>query len=266
VIAPYRPVALNHDDPDGPKFEGSFAPATPPLRRKTLNVVSYNIRFGRAITAAVRAFRHHRQLADADLVFLQEMDEVGTREFARQLQYNYVYYPACIHNVHGRNFGNAILTRLPFVHTEKVILPGRSPLNREMRLAAKACIEVGAREMMVYSTHTEVFLSPTSHRRRQVETLIADIPEQAEHVIIGGDFNTVSYRGINRLVAQFAQAGLQRASKGAGSTMVSYPYRPTAADHIFVRGLKALDRGAVRTAIGSDHAPVWVELSVEDDD
>jgi endonuclease/exonuclease/phosphatase (EEP) superfamily protein YafD len=124
-------------------------------------------------------------------------------------------------------------------------------------------MQIGNREVVVYSTHTEVYLTSISHRRRQVDSLIADIAneiEAPEHVIVGGDFNTVSNRGINRLVSLFARVGLERASKGAGPTMLRYVYRPTAADHIFVRGFRTVGRGAVRKAAASDHTPVWVEL------
>lgn len=245
-------------------FEGFYASALPPPE-DTLKVVSYNIRFGKAIGQAIEAFRRYTSLVGADIVLLQEMDETGTEEMARQLRYNFVYYPACIHNYHGRHSGNAILARWPLLKTQKIVLPGRSPLNREMRLATKAWLKVGNREIVVYSTHTEVYLTPVSHRRRQVDALIADIPYQSEYIIAGGDFNTVSGRSIQRLVKQFARVGLERASKGAGSTMISYAYRPTAADHIFVRGLQTLGRGTVRQAAASDHAPVWVELNYKDD-
>lgn len=259
MIPRYRPVARNHSNPEGPKFEGFYAPV-PSSPNDRLSVVSYNINFGKAIGRAVDVFRRYDRLTSADLVLLQEMNEHGTEQMARDLRYNYIYYPACIHNFHGRNFGNAILSKWPLLNPEKVILPGLSPFNREMRVATKAWLQIGEREIVVYSTHTEVYFTSRSHRRRQVETIIDDIPEQADYVIAGGDFNTVSNRGIQRLVNLFTQANMQRASKGSGSTMVSYAYRPTAADHIFVCGFKTLDRGAIRQATASDHAPVWVEV------
>jgi endonuclease/exonuclease/phosphatase family metal-dependent hydrolase len=263
LSARYRPVVRNYDDLEGPKFEGFYAP-TALSPQDILKVVSYNIRFGEAVEAAVNAFRQYVQLINADIVCLQEMDEVSTESIARQLRYNFVYFPACIHNYHGRNFGNAILSKWPLLGTKKIILPGLSPLTRQIRLAAKAWLQVGKREIVVYSTHTEVYLTMINHRRQQADALISDIAhtvEESQYVIVGGDFNTVSHRGINRLVNQFARVGLERASKGAGATMMRYAYRPTAADHIFVRGLRTLGRGAVRQAAASDHAPVWVMLA-----
>jgi endonuclease/exonuclease/phosphatase family metal-dependent hydrolase len=261
LIARYRPVVINYDDSEGPKFEGFFA-ASGPIPKDTLKVVSYNIRFAEAVEQAIEVFRGYAVLADADVVLLQEMDEAGTEALAQQLRFNYVYYPACIHNYHGRHFGNAVLAKWPLLHSEKIILPGLSPITRQIRLAAKAWLQVGDRQVVVYSTHTEVYLTLISHRRQQIETLIADIGDEPEYIIAGGDFNTVSNRGINRLVHLFAQVGLERASKGAGPTMLRHAYRPTAADHIFVRGLKTIGRGAVRQAAASDHAPVWVELDL----
>jgi endonuclease/exonuclease/phosphatase (EEP) superfamily protein YafD len=261
----FRPLTRNYDDPEGPKFTGSFATAAPPAK-ESLAVVSYNVFFAQAIKGVIKAFRHHPPLAEADIILLQEMDEQGTAAIAHELQYNYVYYPAWVHRLHGRNFGNAILTRWPLLGTEKILLPGLSPFIGENRTATKARLQVGEREMVAYSTHTEIYLTPVRHRREQVEALVRDIAnEGAKPVIVGGDFNTVTHRGIRRIVEQFAQVGLERASKGAGSTMIRFAYRPTAADHIFVRGLRPLNRGVVREAATSDHAALWVELQPPND-
>ena len=48
---------------------------------------------------------------------------------------------------------------------------------------------------------------------------------------------------------------------GAGPTVSKFGLQPSAADHIFARGLTVLGLGRVDSITASDHFPVWVELA-----
>ena len=51
------------------------------------------------------------------------MDEPGARAFADSLGFGYVYFPATLHPVTGRDFGNAVLSRFPIEDERKIVLP-----------------------------------------------------------------------------------------------------------------------------------------------
>ncbi len=128
-----------YDTPEGPWWEGRYAGA--PLSSGSLiTVVNYNIDHGREVTKAIEAFETHEPLPGADIILLQEMDEVGTERMARALGYDFVYYPATVAR-HGRNFGNAILARWPLSRARKLILPELHPVNGVMRIAVGATVQ-----------------------------------------------------------------------------------------------------------------------------
>jgi endonuclease/exonuclease/phosphatase family metal-dependent hydrolase len=74
-------------------------------------------------------------LQGADIILLQEMDEAGTEHVARELAHNYVYYPASVPFMQGRNLGNAVLSRWPLTQPHKLLLPYRHLAIRQTRIA-----------------------------------------------------------------------------------------------------------------------------------
>lgn len=265
----FLPSTDNYEDPDGPLFTGSFAAEpSPAAYTGRLKIVSYNINFGQNYAQAITEIQTFEVLQDVDVLLLQEMDEEGTAEMAQALDMNYVYYPASVHNQHGRNFGNAILTRWGLSAPQKIILPYKNWYNQQIRIAVRGQVQLpNGQPLLVYAAHTEVYAAPRLYRQAQIEAIVADVQQQPRDipVVVGGDFNTATRRGIRRMAAQFATAVLERASKGAGSTVSKFGPTPIAADHLFVRGAAVLARGAVTAAQASDHYPVWVQIAMGDE-
>lgn len=250
----------NHSDEDGPLYRGNFA--TPPAAvPDEWVVVSYNLRYGEAITETIAAFQTVDPLPAADVVLMQEMHESGVSAVAQALGYNYVYYPASV-AARGDNFGNAILARWPIDDPNKIILPGLHPLTGQQRTATQATVRIGGQEVLVYSIHAETATAPRSLRRAQFEAIVASIPPTAQRVIIGGDFNIVTGRGVNQLAKLYDAGGLDHASAALGPTFTRFGLRPSATDHIFYRGFARQAAGVLGHITASDHFPVWARLSV----
>lgn len=260
------PTAVNYEHPNEPVFSGAYA-TTPPAYNGRLKIVSYNINFGLTFAEASAEINSFNVLSDVDILLLQEMDESGTEVMAQMLGMNYVYYPASVHNQHGRNFGNAILTRWPLYQPQKIILPHKSWYNQQIRIAVRGRVRLPDTDLLVYCAHTEVYTAPLQFRRAQVQAIVDNVRQQDHaHIIVGGDFNTVTRRGIRRMERQFATAEMERASKGSGSTISKFGPTAIAADHLFVRGGVVLARGTVTEASASDHYPVWAQISLGEDE
>ena len=71
---------------------------------------------------------------------------------------NYVYYPALLHPVPKKNFGNAILSRWPIVDDEKLILPSKSMTRGGQRVAVAATVVVGTERVRVFAVHLSTIL------------------------------------------------------------------------------------------------------------
>lgn len=254
--------ASNYLDTLEPRFAGDFSTRSPEFSG-TIKVVSYNISFAKEIDRAIYELIELDDLKDADIILLQEMDETGTEAIAQALGYNFVYYPASIHGRHDKNFGNAILAKWPIHASEKIILPHKSPRNQEIRIAVKAIVTIDGTEILTYSVHTETFWLGRRKRDAQIDALIQSIDTSYQHIVIGGDFNTLTAKSIRELEKSFSEMGMERATQDVGYT-ARYGRFKFVLDHIFTKGTAVIEAGKSEEAEASDHLPIWTKLRPRD--
>ena len=228
----------------------------------TLRVVTWNIQFGIEVEAASEALAESDDLRTADIVLLQEMDEVGTESIARSVGVNHVFASSGVHTRTGRHFGNAVLSKWPLRDPEVVLLSHRSAVQGQDRIAVRATVSLGGIDIDACSVHTEVpSLSPPKRRRQFDEIVEATERWSPERLIVGGDFNTLTGRGAALVRQRMQRIGADHVSVGAGATL-RRGGKEFALDHVFARGLTPLGCGVVRGVSASDHRPLWVELAV----
>jgi endonuclease/exonuclease/phosphatase family metal-dependent hydrolase len=251
-------TARNYTDQNYPFYSGNFAVETS-KPAETLTVVSYNIWFAENMDQALAELKEIRSEKGLDILLLQEMDESGTEHIARELQFNYVYFPAAIEPTYDKNFGNAILSGWPIVDPQKLILPHQSLSNRMNRIATKATIRAQGMDILVYSIHTESIFTLPRFKKDQYRAVLDDLRLEDQLVVIGGDFNTFTEEALKEIEDVYGQAGFLRVSEGSGHTIVKYGVE-ISSDHIFARGFAVEDAGKLAGATASDHLPIWVTL------
>jgi endonuclease/exonuclease/phosphatase family metal-dependent hydrolase len=251
---------VNLLNPLTPKFEGAYAPGTTTAQSQPthLRVVSFNVKLADEIDRAIQVLQTG-ELANADVISLQEMDEVGTQRIARALHLNYVYYPGSIHPTRHRYFGPAILTRWPIVESRKLLLPYEAPFRHQRRTATAATVDVGGNCLRVYAVHLETQMRATARdRETQVDAILADAGGTPCPVVVAGDFNS---KGIGNYLER---KGYLWPTKNVGHTITVFSW-----DHIFARGLGvpgSAKAGKVSDVHGaSDHQPVWASLVLSPD-
>ncbi|MGI9612411.1 MAG: endonuclease/exonuclease/phosphatase family protein [Acidimicrobiales bacterium] len=225
-----------------------------------LKVVTWNIRHGYDIEQAIDELETNVRLRGADALFLQEMDREGTAAVAEALRLHHAYAAAGVHYRTDRDFGNAVLSPWPLVDREVIELPHKAVIRGQHRLAVKAIARIGNSEITLCTTHTEI---PSLGRRKrddQVAALCRAADQwPTELAVIGGDFNTISARGVRSLATRFKTHGFDHVSTDAISTLRRVG-RNFTLDHVFARGLQSIESGVARGVNTSDHDPVWVEL------
>jgi endonuclease/exonuclease/phosphatase family metal-dependent hydrolase len=241
---------------EGPAFHGTYAAArTPGPAPERLRVVSFNLRWGREVGAAIATLRQP-SLAGADLIALQEMDSAGVDSIARALGLNYAFFPAARHPSVGFGyFGPAILTPWPIERSWKVILPGRSFSRRQQRTATGAIVLVGSTRVRVYSLHLEHPAQMFEESRRiQARAVLRDAEGWREPVIMAGDFNSRSTAGF------VALHGWRWPTERIGPTVAGL----FTFDHILACGVAPDSANRAGRADdpdnASDHLPVWADL------
>lgn len=252
-------TAENYLEKDSPCFSRNYAVENPePIR--AITVISYNIWFGLKPGRAISELKEFQSGHQLDILLLQEMDEIGTEQIARELQLNYIYYPAAIEPTYHKNFGNAILSRWPILDSQKLILPHRSFSNQMNRIATRATIRVQNADILVYSIHTESMFTLPRFREDQFEAVVKDFGPDTECVIIGGDFNSFTEPDVQKIEGIFSEASLLRVSKASGHTIIKYGIG-VSADHIFAKGFIVKEAGKMGGTTASDHLPIWVTLT-----
>lgn len=250
----------NFTDPGGPVYVGDYVIDRPDFDG-TLRVVTWNISFSRKIDEAIETLREVEQLKDADILLLQEMDAEGVEQIAKALKYDYVYYPASIHRRHGKEFGEAILSKWPILSHAKIVLPNSVPVINQTRIVVKANIIVDGLEIAVFNTHLETVWMLQMWGDTQVDYLAEIVGMEDGSLILGGDFNTWSKRSIATLEERFGAMGLKRVSAGTGYTFV-YRGWMFIMDHIFTRVTSEYEAGVWHGTNVSDHYPVWAILKL----
>ncbi|MCK5315350.1 MAG: endonuclease/exonuclease/phosphatase family protein [Anaerolineales bacterium] len=252
----------NYTDPSGPFYEGHYAEGGPDFDG-TLKIVNWNISFSKRTDEAIEVLTEVDELQDADILLLQEMEADSVEEIAQALNYNYIYYPASVHRRHGKDFGEAILSKWPIKQHSKIVLPNSVPVINQTRIAVKAEIMIDGIEMDVYNTHLETVWMFQIGGDTQVDFLADQIDGDGGSVLLGGDFNTWSEGSIATLEDRLGQVGLNRMSAGTGYTFVYRGLKLTM-DHIFGRGASTYESGVWHGTSVSDHFPLWTIFYVHE--
>ncbi len=249
--------ATNLLNPRTPVFSGEYAPRIPDTSTTSaIRIVAFNIKLGRRIDRAVKVLQSD-SLRDADILALEEMDDVGVDRIARALRLNYVYYPGAIHPTDHRYFGPAVLSRWPIERSWKLFLPHKSRLRHQQRTATVAELRLRGRRIRVYAVHLETpFRFSDAARRDQVTAILADAAGFDGPVVIAGDFNSYA-------IGPFlVRNGYRWLTARLDPTISIFSW-----DHIFVRRLspaRPASAGVVRQVHGaSDHRPVWAVVVLE---
>ena len=258
-----RNYLRNYTNVAAPRYASLQSVKHKNITPEKLKIVSYNIEYARKIPEAIKTFKQHPELNNADVIFLQEMDTEGVKEIAEALHYNYVYYPAVIHPINKKDFGNAILSKWPILDDQKIIIPNFDLKSRQ-RIAVGATLQIGNKKVMVFSLHMGIFVKP-SERKQRVSIILKHIPDSIKYSIVGGDFNTFTKKDNKEIFDAFAKFNFQYATKGIGWTNKHWFlfFKKPTLDHIYTKGMALTKSGKIIDRTASDHLPIWTELTFE---
>lgn len=238
AIAAHATVASLESAPEWPALRARFAalfgtpwrhvpaveppPAADPAR---VRLVQWNIEHGNWYEQVERALREHPELANADVVTLDEVD-VGcaraanrdvTGDLARALGLHGVWAPLFLETTVGRDddprmaagrdneeglFGIALLSRWPIGTVRVVDLPSPREVQfglermwgRHAALVAEI-LRPGA-PFVAVAAHLEVHRT-RAHRADQLRVLVDALADETRPVALAGDFNTHTFdRGL----------------------------------------------------------------------
>jgi len=240
AVEPFPTLALLRAAPDWERLEERFrrllgavrrheppAPPAPPppARADRVRAVHWNIEHGNWYDRVEHALLHHPELADVDLLLLNEVDfgmaRAGNRDvtgdLARALGRFGAWAPMFLETTLGRDddvataagranqeslFGLAILSRWPLGEVRVIDLPSPEAvqfdlermIGRHVALVAEV-LRPGA-PFVAVTAHLEVHRT-REHRAAQIGTLLEALRNERRPIVLSGDFNTHTFdRGL----------------------------------------------------------------------
>ncbi len=254
-----------------------LACVTPHSPTSSLRVLTVNIHKG--LSAFKRRFVLHElrtaiRAVRSDLVFLQEVEGGSgpARAAALGAQYEFLADQIWSDHAYGRNavaqgqdHGNAVLSRLPILHSRNhdLSLPGAEPRGLLHCVLARPAGLPHLHAMCVHLGLTE------THRRHQLarlcETVRREVPADAP-LVVAGDFNDWRARA-DGLLAPCGLTEVFRHARGHHARTFPAQLPVLRLDRIYVRGVAAyrpLPMPHRPWGRLSDHAPLAAELELGD--
>lgn len=246
-----------------------------------VRVVTFNVHFGKNLAKIVKAFAFNPNLAIADIIFFQEIEnrrsqnKSQTKQLARALGLNFIYVPSRALSMGRGTHGLAVLSRFPLSGTEAIKLPVYKLLRMRPRIAIASEVEVFGEKVKIYNVHLNGPLN-YSERIKQLQTVIDHLKmgKSGQPVILGGDFNTIPlitlantmipifYHNQKRKFNSFLRKnGFQTNCEKAGHTMrrglVMFQL-----DGIYPKNARVANFGVERSVKVSDHYPLWADIKI----
>jgi len=199
--------------------KGSSNPTVdPPEEEKEtlVKVMTYNIYGARAGGIPdLKEIAEVIKKADPDLVALQEVDKFTDRnkqngdvakELAALTGMDYFFAKAI--NVHGGEYGDAVLSKLPVKEKKGFNLEVDPTLGGERRSVARILVEKNDKEFYFISTHFD-HLGDERNRIKQADDFTTLVKTFQKPVIVGSDFNALpNSNTMNILWSTFASGCL----------------------------------------------------------
>ncbi len=231
-----------------------------PAIRPEVRVMSFNVRgaVGNAGQVDAGAISHSILEFDPDVVLLQEVGRGwpihGAGDLLAYLQDRldmpYVFEPAA-----DGQFGNAILTRLPFESLGGALLPEVDAKQRRSYLAVQ--VDVSGTPLIVVDAHLE------GDSTAQIEALLGAW-DGVTPAVVAGDMNMEVSDEAD--VRRFTDAGLRDVERATGDPCRATSAEPTSGcdrpSWMFVTSDLDVVSFRIGQASASDHLPLYLSVSV----
>lgn len=190
-------AAITHDMNE----KGIAHQAIPKKTKDVLRIATYNVhgwrsplkKFSDPIGADFQAIYNTIQKVNADVLILQEVVFRSQQTADVLSQLGYVYQSFCYGNPEGGDFGNMIVSKVPFARD-----PIRHNFGSTSKPHNRCYIKVefdlrkyGVRNLIIYGTHLDV--GSRKKRLAEVQELASLVHEHdaGKNVLIGADWNAV---------------------------------------------------------------------------
>lgn len=191
-----------------------------------------------------------------DILVIQELDD----KWSEELQAVKENYPFIYEISRQDNFGIALYSKIHITEIRKFFVG-----TLEVPAISAFCDYEGkVFEIICIHTTPPICQKYFKNTQKIIDDLANYVVENGHNVIITGDFNTAPYSyNYKNFVKTSKMKDLSNIFHPTWSAFWLSPFRITL-DHIFVTKSFAVRDYAVGNNIGSDHLPIWAEISFKE--
>ncbi|MDO9552116.1 MULTISPECIES: endonuclease/exonuclease/phosphatase family protein [Rhodonellum] len=239
-----------------------YTPFYPSQAKKSVVTTDEN-RFSLLVTnvrmdnTEIGAFTNLITRWDPDIILITEPDDVWAKGLL-DLDEKYPYF---IKEPLSNTYGMILYSKLPLSEKKtRYLVSDEIP-----SIATKITLRTG-NEIMLYGLHPEPPKPGTDTYERDTEILIVgqEIKGSSIPVIVAGDLNDVAWSYTSELFQKYAELVDPREGVGMFNTYnARFPLFRYPLDHVFYSKEFGLTRMELLEDIGSDHFPVFIELTFE---
>lgn len=233
-------------------FNGSAIASIP--EKDTFKVYTANInKENKDLTRLIREIEN----VDAEVVLLMEVTSEHVKQLAQLKQgYNYNIVDPRI-DASGR--GGIVLSKFPVLRHNLIYLSDYGNAIFEVRLNIKQT------DILFYGVHfpRPRFNKSFTLRQKKILMLAYKVADSSAPIVIAGDFNTTPFSPVFKKFLRIS--GLRDSRVGFGwqpSWPSFFPFLWIPIDHLLVSPEIEIHKRATGSHIGSDHFPVFAELSI----
>lgn len=221
---------------------------------KTFKVYSSNLHIHN--TSLLKLNSELRKM-DPEMVLLMEVTPEHLEQL-RPVMQNYPYHVEKIFDGE-RAIGFVFLSRFPIIdyHVER--------LSEVCNFVLDAKVEIDRKQVMFYGLHAlRPGLQNLSERKEQFSALAHRLKEETLPVIAAGDFNATPFSPLFRQLLRISELRDSRAGFGwQPSWPTHFPLLWIPIDHMVLSPEIQIHQRATGSYIGSDHYPIFAELSIQ---
>lgn len=232
----------------------------------SIRVMTYNIHHAEGVDGALNLERIAKviEAARPDIVCLQEVDRSCERtkgldfpaELAKRLNMEAAFGPNL--KIGDGDYGTAMLTRFDITSQENVRLPG--PKDAEPRGCLKTVLDVGGRELQVFTVHFGLDEAERIEQGAAVGRLLGD-----RMTVLAGDFNeTTEGKAMGSLLRRMQDTFAKNV--GDTNTTIGQEANAKRIDFVLVSNdmnvLSSRVIAAPDANVASDHLPYVTDLAL----
>ncbi|HNX15363.1 MAG TPA: endonuclease/exonuclease/phosphatase family protein [Oscillospiraceae bacterium] len=201
---------------------------------------------------------------DPDVVTLNEVRDSGddpeyfhqTERIAKLLGWPNYYFARAITFPDGGDYGNAILSKLPFKSVQTILIPDPPVKDEDKYYETRCLLKAEFDGFMVLATHMGL---ARAEAKNAVSTVLANTGK--EPIVLMGDFNL---EPDDPILAPIYAAFTDTATILKDKTLKSWPSDAPRIkiDYIFTKNVKKIIGADIPQILATDHCPHLAEIEI----